>query len=119
MGVDFFLNFYSILLLYYARSKWTFSTVILWQISTRLARRSRGHPEDVGRGVLGEEDDVERVWVDDHALAVVVPVRVFHLDRPDVVRVDLDVFQQHHRLGKLVDSQIGPSRGEKNYLFQI
>ena len=63
--------------------------------------------------MLGEEDDIQRVWVHDHALAVVVPVRVGHLDRLDVVGVDLDVLKQHHRFRELVDSEIAPSSGVK------
>ena len=58
--------------------------------------------------MLGEEEDVQRLGVDDHPLAVEVPVRPGNLDRLDVVRVDLNVFQQHHRLGELVDLEIVP-----------
>ena len=58
--------------------------------------------------MLGEEEDVERLGVDDHPLAVKVPVRPGNLDGFDVVRVDLNVFEEDHRLGELVDLEIVP-----------
>ena len=83
-----------------------------------LAGRSSGanwrYPEDIRCSMLCKEEDIQCVWVHHQGLGVIVPVGVGHLDRLDVVYVNLNVIQQHHWLWKLVDSEIGPSRGEKS-----